>query len=464
MQSADRTVSKGTAVAVAGISSFTTPVMGSSINIALPDIGSELHLTAVTLGWIATSYLLSAAVFLLPFGRLADIVGRKRIYLAGIIIFTIASVVCALSGGIVELMVARVIQGLGSAMIFGTGDAILTSVFPPNERGKALGTNVAFTYVGLSLGPLVGGVLTQLFGWRAIFWAVVPLGLVSILLVVWKLRAEWAEAKGERLDLPGAVVAALSLAVLIFGLSLLPARQGIVLTASGAVGIALFVVWERRAPNPLLDMNLFASNRTFAFSNLAALIHYSATFAITFFMSLYLQYLKGESPQLAGFVLISQPAMMALFSPLTGRLSDRHDSRIIASIGIGLIGLMLALMSTIGARTPMWFIVACLLVVGIGYALFSSPNSNAIMGSVERRVYGVASATMGTMRLIGQMMSMAIALLIVSLLVGNAEITSAQYPAFVRSQKTAFLVFAVFCFFGVLASLARGKAARLAHS
>jgi MFS family permease len=342
-------------------------------------------------------------------------------------------------------------------MIFGTGMAILTSVFPAAERGRVLGINVAAVYLGLSLGPSFGGLLTQQFGWRSIFLASVPLGIVVIYLVTAKLKAEWAEAWDEKFDLTGSIIYSVALVVLMYGLSLLPARSGIALAIAGIAGAALFVRWEMKTTSPLLNMNLFFYNAPFAFSNLAALINYSATFAVTFLMSLYLQYIQGLTPQHAGMILVSQPAVMAVFSPFAGRLSDRIEPRVVASIGMGFTAAGLVLFTFLDADTHLGFIITSLLLLGFGFALFSSPNTNAVMSSIEKRFYGVGSATLGTMRLTGQMLSMGIAMVIFALHIGSARITPENYPLFLTSLKTGFTIFSSLCFAGIFASLARGK-------
>jgi MFS family permease len=204
-------------------------------------------------------------------------------------------------------------------------------------------------------------------------------------------------------------------------------------------------------------MNLFLHNITFAFSNLAALINYSATFAVTFLLSLYLQYIQGLTPQHAGMILISQPLVMAIFSPLAGRLSDKIEPRVVASIGMGFTAAGLFLFTFIGNDTPLGFITTGLVLLGFGFALFSSPNTNAVMSAIEKRSYGVGSATLGTMRLTGQMLSMGIAMLIFAIQIGSARITPENYPVFITSVRTAFLIFAGLCFAGIFASLARGK-------
>jgi EmrB/QacA subfamily drug resistance transporter len=457
MNHQDETSIKRTATVVAALGSFLSPFMTSSVNIAMPVIGQEFSMDTVLLGWVATAYLLAAAMFLVPFGKLADMHGRKRIFTYGMGLFTLASLLCALSPSTAVLIGSRALQGIGSTMIFGTGVAILTSVFPPGERGRALGLNVAATYTGLSVGPFLGGLLTQNLGWRSLFLINVPLGLLVILLVLWRLKGEWAGAAGESFDWIGSVIYSASLVATMYGLTLLPEIVGAWVLLGGVAGIVVFVWWEMKAEGPILNMGLFASNRVFAFSNLAALINYSATFAIGYMLSLYLQYVKGLSPQSAGLVLVAQPVVMAVFSPLTGRLSDRIEAQILSSTGMGFMVVSLSLLAFLGAETPLWFVLACQVLLGLGYALFSSPNVNAIMSSVERRTFGVASATLGTMRLIGQMLSMGVATLILAIFVGKVQIGPEHYGAFLTSLKTAFVLFAALCFGGVFASLARGK-------
>ena len=406
---------KKTVLLVATLASFLAPFMGSSVNIALPAIEREFGVDAVLLGWVATSYMLAAAMFLVPFGRIADIWGRKKVFAYGTAIYTISSLLAGLASSISMLIAWRVLQGIGGSMIFGTGVAILTSVFPAGERGKAIGFNTAAVYMGLSLGPVLGGFLTQNFGWRSIFLASVPLGVLILVLVFWKLHGEWAAARGERFDLTGSAIYSVSLVAIMYGFTRLPEMVGTWLLLAGGLGLAAFVWQELRSPSPVLNINLFRRNLGFAFSNLAALVNYSATAAVGFLLSLYLQYVKGLSPQAAGFVLVAQPLVMALFSPLAGRLSDRIEPGIVASIGMALTTVGLVLFAFLNAQTSLAWVVASLVFVGLGFALFSSPNTNAVMSSVERRFYGVASATLGTMRLVGQMLSLGIAVLICAL-------------------------------------------------
>lgn len=456
----DNSSEKISALITTTLSSFLLPFMISSVNIALPSIAIDFDMGAVSMGWVATAYILSAAIFLVPFGKIADIYGRKRIFISGMFIYSIASLLLAFSNSSAMLITLRVLQGIGASMNFGTSTAILSSVYPPNERGKVFGINVAAVYLGLSLGPTVGGILTQALTWRSIFALSVPLGLAVAIVAITKLKGEWAEAKGEKFDLAGSVIYAMMLVALMHGFSEITKLQGILQTAIGVVLFFVFVLWETKAKYPVLEVRLFKSNRAFAFSNLAALINYSATWAVTFLLSLYLQYIKALSPRDAGLVLLAQPIVQAILSPISGRISDRIEPRIVASMGMGATVLGLILLSFINTNTPIIYFIITLIVSGFGFALFSAPNTNAIMSSVEKRYYGVASGILGTMRMIGQMMSMGIVMLIFTIYIGSAKITPENYDQFLMSAKTAFRIFSIICIIGVLASLNRGKVRR----
>lgn len=439
------------------ITAFINPFLGAAINIALPAISEEFSMGAVGMSWVAMSFLLSSAVFLVPLGRLADIRGRKRVFFVGNVVLTATSILCALSTSGTMLIVLRGIQGIGSAMVFGTGVAIITSVYPPKERGKAIGITVTAVYVGLSLAPFLGGMLTQYLGWRSIFYATVPFGLL-VIWITWRyVKEEWADAKGEKFDLGGSILYVFSMSAFMYGFSRLPELPAIVLVAVGLLGLIAFVILEIRLKFPVFNMVLLSSNRLFALSNLAALINYATTFAITFLLSLYLQYVQGMSPRDAGMVLITQPVLMAIVASISGKLSDTHDPRILASIGMGIIVMGLIMLTFLSESSSITYLVVILAVVGFGFGMFSSPNTNAIMGSVHKKYLGLASATVGSMRLTGQMMSMGIATLILQLFIGNRPISAQVSAEFMTSMRSTFVVFVVLCIVGVFASLARGK-------
>jgi MFS family permease len=307
------------------------------------------------------------------------------------------------------------------------------------------------------LGPYLGGVLTQQLGWRSIFFISAIYGVVIVLLILWKMKGEWAEAKGESFDWIGTLIFSLTLISIMYGFSTLPDNLGLWLLVAGILMLIVFIWWELRVAHPILTMNLFFSNRVFAFSGLAALINYGATFAIAFLLSLYLQYVRGYNPQDAGLILVTRSVFMASFSPIAGRLSDRIEPRIVASIGMGLNAIGLFYLGFLSETTGLLPLILCQIFLGLGFGLFSSPNTNAMMSSVEKKFLGVASATVGTMRLIGQMLSMGIATLSIALILGPVEITPSVYEPFVQSVNISFFIFAGLCFIGIFASLARGK-------
>jgi EmrB/QacA subfamily drug resistance transporter len=452
------TVDRRVVLLIASLAAFLTPFEFSAVNVALPTIGRAFSAGPVLLGWVATAYLLSASVFLLPFGRLSDIQGRKKNFVRGVILLASGSLLCSLAPSMGVLILCRILQGAGGAMLVGTGTAMIAAVFPLEERGRALGLNVAATYTGLSIGPFLGGLMTQHLGWRSLFYVNVPLGILILVLVGIKLRDhEWKDAPGAQFDWPGAVIYGIGLIALMYGFSNLPAVSAIVLVAVGVIALVGFVLRQLHTTSPLFDIRLFAANRAFAFSNLAALVNYSATAGIGMLLSLYLQYNRQLSAEQAGLVLVAQPVVMALLSPLAGRLSDRVQPRIVASVGMGITTLGLLVFAFLGPGTPLAVIVFTLVLHGLGFALFSSPNTNAVMSAVERPSYGVAAATLATMRSLGQMFSLGIAMLAFSLFIGHVKVTPENASRFLVSARYSFAVFAGLCLLGVFASLARGK-------
>jgi len=386
---------------------------------------------------------------------MADIYGRKKVFNFGMIIFTLASLIAGFSTSAIMFIAFRVIQGLGGSIIFVNGTAMVTSVYPPKERGKALGINIAAVYLGISLGPFLGGLLTQHMGWRSIFLVFVPLGILVIIITIWKLKAEWSEPKTGNFDLQGFAISGLALVALMLGFSSLPNLSGIVIILAGVAGILVFLWWEKRANDPILHMNLFKNNPVYLFANFAALINYSGTFSLMFMMSLYLQYSKGLNPLDAGVVMIFMPAIQAVFSPIAGKLSDRISPGILSSFGMGLNAIALILFSFLDKDTGMGYLYTGLIIMGLGIAFFSSPNTNAVMSSVQSKYYGGASATLSLMRQSGNIISMGIAMSLFAVFIGRVEITPEYYPEFIHSLKLTFIIAAVFCFGGVFLSLAR---------
>jgi EmrB/QacA subfamily drug resistance transporter len=449
-------INKTTILIITTIASFLTPFMASSVNVALPVIAQELVVNSILLSWITTSFLLTSTMLAVPLGRIADIYGMKRIFNIGIIIFTIATFLAALSPSVEFLIFSRILQGIGSSMIFVTGIAIITSVFPSGERGKAIGINVSAIFAGLVMGPLIGGILTQYLGWRSIFYLIVPLGILATILFTTKLRErDWAECKGEKFDLIGSILYAVSLLLILTGFSEITKFTGQTMIISGLIIIIAFVIWELRVDHPVLEIRLFLKNRKFAFSNLTALISFTGTFAVVFLLSLYLQFIKGLDPRGAGLILVTQSLIMVIMSPVSGRLSDKYESRILASIGMAITTLGLIIFAFLNAETSIYLIIFSLVLLGIGSGIFSTPNTHAIMNSVEKRYLGVASATSSTMRLMGQTLSMGIVLVIFSIYIGAVQFNPGNYPQLLQSITIIFTISAVLGFMSIFISVLR---------
>jgi len=445
-------------VATVMVTSFLIAFMGSSLNVALPSMGMDFKSSALMLSWIVSSYILASAAFLLPMGRLADLAGRRKIYLGGTILFTAFTCLCGLAWSGLSMTVFRVLQGIGASMIYATGMALLTTVVPIYRRGRAMGLAVTAVYAGLSVGPVVGGAMCQHLGWRSIFFLTAAGGACMVGLIWLRLKGEWVGARGERFDYGGSVLYMSGLVAVLYGISTIsngPWAKYILV--AGCLLMSTFVLLQISTPHPLMNLRLFSHNVTFAFSNLAAMINYSSTFAVSFIVSLYLQVVMGFSPRTTGLILLAQPVVMAVCSSFAGALSDRVEPRIVASWGMGLNAAGLLLFVLLSTTTPVWLIVMNLMLIGLGYALFSSPNTNAIMGSIEERFYGVASSMVSTMRMIGMATSMAIVTLLLTHYVGGGGLDPAHSAELMQTFRMAFIVFGLLCFLGIFASLARGN-------
>ncbi len=435
---------------------FINPFMMSAVGVALPVMGREFSASAVQLGLIETSFMLSMAIFLLVMGRLGDIYGRRKVFQLGLLLFAFAGGLISQANSIEMVIALRFLQGIGGAMVNATTMAILVAVFAPAERGKALGIAIASVYAGISCGPFLGGFLIELLGWRSLFYLMVPLGLLTYGVTRFKIKDEWADSAGEPFDWKGALAYAPSILLLVYSVTHLKEGGliwGLLILAN--MGLVLFLLIESRAPYPMLEIRLFLENRVFALSNLAALFNYAGTFGVTFFLSLYLQDVKGMGPQQAGTILIVQPIVQTIFSPLFGRLSDRIPAAYVATSGMALCAVGLAVATGLSADSSLSMILLLLVLLGLGFALFSAPNVSMIMGSVAPRYLGVASGLSASMRTMGMLTSMMIITLIFSYLMQGQPVTLATQPAFLDSMQMALLIFSALCVIGIGCSLGR---------
>jgi MFS family permease len=439
---------------IATFGGFLVTFMSSSVNIALPLIGDEFDVSAVLLSWISLSMILVSGAVLLPVGRLADLYGRVRFFVVGMILFTVSCFASAFAPNEAVLIGLRMLSGISLAIGAATSSALVILAFPVESRGRALGLNIGGIYLGLTVGPILGGLIIHNLGWRSLFLIVGGAGLVVVLLQIWKLRnIEWREPKTAPFDVLGSVLYALGLVVLLVGFSLLPGAVAVVLVVGGIGGLAGFLWWEARAADPLLPVDLLRQNRVFTYSNGAILINYAATSAMVFLMSLYLQYIRGLDAQTAGLVLVAGIFVQAVCSPVAGRLSDRVKARYVASAGMALCVFGLLALVFLGETTAYWYIITALCVLGLGFGLFATPITHAVMESVDKSRVGMASATVAAVRQAGMNMSMGVATMMIALSVGHQTIAPQNYPELLTAIRLTFLIFTVLSAVGVAASL-----------
>jgi len=445
-------------ILVVTITSFVATFSGSALNLAIPAMCKEFNVSASTLGWIVTGYALTLAVLSVPFGRLADITKKKHVFVPGLLIFSLFSLASAFVRSFFAIILTRIITAVGGAMIFSTSTAILVSAFPGSERGRVLGFSVASTYIGLSAGPVIGGFMNHHLGWRSIFVLAFLISGIVFFIALGKLP------KGEKsqytlsFDIPGNIIYIAMITSIMFGFAIAAeSKASLAFIAGGIVLLLIFIVHELKVENPVIKIRLFAENLNYSFSNIAALLNYGASGATGYLLSIFLQVARGYSSQAAGMVLISQPIIMAALSPFAGKLSDKISPYKLASAGMGLCAAGLVFFIFLNVNYPLWLIMLALVITGVGFALFSSPNTNAVMSSVEAKDYGVASSMLATMRSLGHTSSMAIVTLVVSLYLGKSSYTAVAPGMLAETMRASFIIFLIMCVIGVFFSAKRKK-------
>ena len=431
--------------------SFLTPFVRSSINLALPALATEFDLSAVFLTWISTIYLLVNAILYIPFGRIGDIYGRKRIFQYGLIIFTTSSFISAFSISGEMFLFVRIFQAIGNAMIFANLNAMITSAFPENERGRAFGLTSMGVFVGLIIGPILGGAITEILGWRTLFYFDTIIGIIAAYAIT-RFKHDWIDSAGEKLDILGSFLLGMSLITIIYAFSDFTNKYSLFLVIGGTIGLSLFYLVEKRVAFPLINLDLFKS-KSFTFGNITAFINYGAFVSVGFILSLYLQYLKGYGPLTAGLIVSIQSIMMVIVSPFAGRLSDKIDPGNVSTVGMVLTTIGVALMTLINFGNALYLGVFSLIIFGAGIGLFYSSNTKIVMSSVDKKFFGVTSATLSNARSMGQIFGMGIVMIIISALLGNAQIIPSNYPELIISLRFSLVAIAVLSAVGIFTSI-----------
>lgn len=427
------------------------------MNVAIPSLANDLLADANKVGWLPTIYLLSNVAFMLPVAKLADNFGRKRMYMAGLFLNAVAALMCAIAQSIDAILLWRFVQGMAAAMIFGTGIAIVTSVVPSQKRGSALGIVAACVYIGLTIAPVIGGYLTEVFTWRAVFYFQIPPVLILIVFMVVTIKGEWKNQERTRFDYVGTGLFALFTVCFVYGTSKLPSIFGGVSIAIGLTALFIFVVHQSKSSRPLLRVQMFSESRVFSFSLASSFFMYGSNFATIFLLSLYLQYIQGFSPAFAGKVLLLQALSMAIVAPIAGKLADKFEPRIVASVGCFIVAIGFIFLNQLNPHTDVWHVGMSLLLIGIGFGLFSTPNNSAIMGAVASKDVGIASASMNLSRTVGNLVGMSIVNLMLNYYLGEQVISEALSIELMQSISLALKMSLCFVVLAIFLSVMRGK-------
>lgn len=442
------------------ITSFVTTFIGSALNLSIPQIEENFNVSAQEVNWTITIYMLTCGALAVPFGKIGDIINRKLILCVGLLLFSISSIFSIFSNSLNGLVAYRFIQGVGAAMIFSANIAILLSSTSKDERGKLLGYSTGANYVGLSAGPVVGGFLNNSFGWKSIFIITAAISLVAFCSAVIKVPREEKSNKTKyalfSLDWKGVILYVTSICLIMYGLSSLGSL--VYSKYLFFVGIASFIIffkYEIKKEKPILNVRYYMGNKAHTCSNLAAFFNYGAVFAASYLVSIYLQIVRGYSSTLAGIILVAAPVVQAFFSPIAGKMADKHTPQLISSIGAFLCAISLFALSFVDLESSIIYLICILMLEGLGCAVFSSPNSSAVMSSIAKEDYGVASSVLSTMRSIGHTTSMAVVTLIMDVYVGKIKMNDATTQILMESIQICLYVFTAWCIIGFFMALKR---------
>lgn len=443
---------------------FITPLLSTMMNLSLVNIGQEFGAGSHQLAYVNTAFLLSSVVFMVPMAKVGDIVGKKRIFMTGVAVIAVTCLVAPFSPDFWFLIACRAVMGLGSACIVTTSVSMITDVFPHENRGGAIGLQTMCVYIGLAAGPVVGGLLNDAFGWHSLFYIIVPIAVVAVVCMM-AFRSEIRPDEGGRFDSKGSVLYGIAIFLSMGGMINLPETWAYAMLVVGVLFLAVFVWSQLRTPHHLLNVRLF-KGRVFSGSCLATFMNYASSYSISYFLALYLQSIGNLTATEAGMLMLVQPAIQAVLTPYFGRLSDRlADKRILPTVGLVISAFGIATILTYGVGTPLSTVVVTQIIIGIGFSMFSAPNTSIIMGSVDPRETGEASAMVAVMRQTGMMVSMGIAMLFISMIMGSADdIVPGTYGSFIEVLRCSFAVCTVACILGAAVSMMRGRDSAEANS
>lgn len=438
---------------VATLTSFFTVFLASAVMIAIPTLAGEFGMSNIVQNWVTTIYLLALAIITVPAGQISGKYGLKKTMLIGLIVFTATSAAIMFSTSQDMFLILRIFQGIGAGLITVSSMAMVVSAFKPENRGKALGINIVGVYLGSSLSPVIAGFLNYDFGWRSIFFFTLPFLVLCIVLLLAKVNKEWKTLEHVAIDKKGTMLYSFGMLLFIFGFTTLNQSYGYAVAIIGLFILIAFVFVDKKVKHPVFDVNLF-KNVKFASSNVASLCAYFAIFATITIINYHLQYIRGFNSQEAGLLLLIAPACQVVVSPISGRMSDKYNPQKLAAIGAAIAGIGISMIMMLNKGSPLEFLMVALFFIGFGFGLFSSPNTNEIMGSVPKEKTSMASASSSTMRVIGQTMSMGVFTLIFAIIMGNVPIMPSNHHLLILSSQITAAICVTLCFVSVVTSLA----------
>ena len=433
---------------IAALGSAIAPFMVASLLVATPVIGQEFSTDVALLGWVTTSFFLVAGALLVPIGRIADIRGSKRVFAAGMGVYFVAALVCMVAPGIQVLIAGRILTGIGAAMVFGTSIALLSLVFPEEERGAALGINIAAMFAGFGAGLLAGGAVTYYASWRGIFVIVALIAAINLVLILSKVRGECELARTTDYDPVGMILFISGVLLFIYGLSVISTLQGLVILILGSGALGAFFLWERSYPHPLIPPGLFSSCN-FSRALCTNIVFQASGFGIALILSLFLQYIYGMDALTTGIVLFISQLLLIVVSPYSGRLSDRYPPQRVAAAGCLVNGIAMLMLVGISQTTSLLLIVLSLALNGLAFALFMPSVVKWTLLGVPREQYGILSGGTETARLVGISLSNAIIIITFSLIMGDTLVSPENIPLFLSAARWAIVIYVVLAFFAM---------------
>ena len=443
--------SKNLILLICTVLSFFAVFAVNSVMVVIPTIAAEFHMSNIVQNWAIIIFLLVVAVLSVPAGQISGKYGLKKVTIISVILFILISIANVLVTSSEQFLLCRLILGISLSFFNVTSMAMVVSAFGPEERGKALGITITGVYIALSLAPVLGGILNYQLGWRSVVLFGVPFLLVILALLLTKVDEEWITFEGVPLDVKGSLCYGIGMVLFIYGFTILNEPLGVILTVLGIAFLVVFGLIELREDYPVFDIRFF-KNRKFLSANFASLCAYLATFAVTTILNYHLQYIKGFDSQTAGIILLAAPLCQVVLAPIAGRLSDKYVPQILAAIGMGLGTVSLVLFSFLNEATSLEFLIVAMIIYGVGFGLFSPPNTNVIMSSVPPKDTSVASAAVATMRTVGQAMSLGILTLVFAFVMGNVPIVEQYYPLLISSCQITCIICVVLCIASVFAS------------